>query len=344
MSHDLNLCCEGSSEENLTTAVSQQSVGRARVGVAADAAHKKGWDVNETPSSLRSGKLVGRMSFDNAEPAERIAGQSPTMFAYQRELNATIRSTERQQNEHDEPFATSRTAQGNATSKTTGSKGTKMTTTRSNAKQMDVQMFKPLALKPAIVKRPKARKPSTSPITSTADAQKSNRISSPTLHTAKSQPSAHRLAAACRSNSPPDGVFARNEDISLRDEQMLPEAKSSRYCLSQSNNETAGASRKRNLEFFLEKKTWHFVESDHLKFYDMKERKRLEREAFAQQYHAKLTTMEGQPLRLPSGEHSIVLHLEKTDGQKLAVTATLTIDEMPSSSKDGQVRKKQKTS
>ena len=42
-----------------------------------------------------------------------------------------------------------------------------------------------------------------------------SRISSPTLHTAKSQPSVHRLAAAYRSNSPPDGVFARNEDISV---------------------------------------------------------------------------------------------------------------------------------
>ena len=42
--------CEGSSEENLTTAVSRQSVDRTSMDLAADAAHKKGWGVDETPS------------------------------------------------------------------------------------------------------------------------------------------------------------------------------------------------------------------------------------------------------------------------------------------------------
>ena len=82
------------------------------------------------------------MSFDNVEPVERIAGQSPTMSAYQRKLSATIPSPERQQNEHDEPSATSRAVKGNATSKTTRSKGGTKMTTRSNAKQMNVQVGK----------------------------------------------------------------------------------------------------------------------------------------------------------------------------------------------------------
>ena len=47
------------------------------------------------------------------------------------------------------------------------------------------QISKPLAVKPAIVKRPKAKKPSTSPVTSSADTKKSNRLGNETRKNSK---------------------------------------------------------------------------------------------------------------------------------------------------------------